>query len=126
MVLSRENSTGTTTCASATPSTILTLNGPRSNPGFCGDGLRTNLLNHSTAYRGVFTVIDCTNEKKVMGRKYSRIGRNFKDVKGEITNAARTCTDVIRIIDFINEHCMFWDALMLNKQEHLFYETSGN
>jgi len=65
MVLSRENrSTETTTCASATPSNILTLNGSRSNLGFCGDRPRTNRLNHSTAYRGVFTVIDCTNKKK--------------------------------------------------------------
>ena len=62
MVLSRENrSTGTTTCASATVSTIVTQNGPRSNPGFCGDRPRTNHLNHSTAYRGVFTVIECIN-----------------------------------------------------------------
>jgi len=36
-----------------------------------------------------------------MGRKYSRIGRNVKEVKGE------TCTDVTRIIDFINEHCIY-------------------
>jgi hypothetical protein len=101
MVLLRENrSTGTTTCASATPSTILTLNGPSSNPGFCGDKPRTNRLNHRTAYRGVF-VIDCTNEKKMMGRKYSRIGRNVKEVKGEIAYAARTCTDVTLLI---NEH----------------------
>jgi hypothetical protein len=70
MVLPRENrSTGTSTCASVTPSNILTLNGPRSNQGFCGDRSRTNRLNHSTAYRGVFTVIDCTNEKESDGQK---------------------------------------------------------
>jgi len=70
MVVSRENrSNGPTTCGSAIPSTILTLNGPRSNPGFCGDRPRTNRLNHSIAYRGVFTVIDYTNEKKSDGQK---------------------------------------------------------
>jgi len=42
-----------------------------------------------------------------MGRTYSRIGRNVKEVKGEIANAAETCTDVTHIIDFINEHCIY-------------------
>ena len=118
MVLSKENrSTGTTTCASVILSTIRTRNGPRSNRGFCGDRPRTNRLTHSTAYRGVFTVIDWTM-KKMIGRKYSRIGRNVNEVKGEITNAARACTDMSGNIDFINGRCMYCGALMLQRQQH--------
>jgi hypothetical protein len=42
-----------------------------------------------------------------MGRKYSRIGRNVREVKGEITTTAMTCTEVAYIVGFINEHCMY-------------------
>ena len=65
-----------------------------------------------------------TKKKNMMGRKYRKIGRNVKEVKGEITNAARTCTYVTRIIDFINEHCMFWEAIMLKLQEHFSVTSS--